>query len=313
MDRLTDTMDGPDSRSHPLRPYVVAPSPEDWLSAGDTVFGGGHASTSSAVNGPAIASTGVRASGIARSARVNNVYGLPGSDGIDDYPGMMSGVNIGAGLADAFSRLLSAGALSYASVACVMPFEVAKTLLQVQWIPKADVELLNEEEDIDGDEDALRQHQQEQRGIMPDPIEELADEEEAQSYFQDLTEGNHFSWRDGDDARPSRRRPHRRRTQRAEHSPGADDADTRQMSERPDTLAPDIVVTGPQTAHRDQAGYILRRSIFDQETKPDWILPFTVTGGVWDMMKAMGNWKVEGWLSLWKGVFAITFPARAGS
>ncbi|KAG8931042.1 hypothetical protein FRC03_002023 [Tulasnella sp. 419] len=39
-----------------------------------------------------------------------------------------------------FSDAMAAGLLQYASTALVMPFEVAKILLQVQWIPREDVE-----------------------------------------------------------------------------------------------------------------------------------------------------------------------------
>lgn len=51
------------------------------------------------------------------------------------------------------------------------------------------------------------------------------------------------------------------------------------------------------------SGY-LRRSGVDDEmlgTKPEWTMPIVVQGGVWDMIKAVGKWKGEGWASLWKG------------
>lgn len=36
-------------------------------------------------------------------------------------------------------------------------------------------------------------------------------------------------------------------------------------------------------------------------TKPEWVMPVVVQGGVWDMIKTVGRWKGEGWASLWKG------------
>lgn len=38
------------------------------------------------------------------------------------------------------SYFLASVTLGYAGMATVMPFEVAKTLLQVQWIPKGDLD-----------------------------------------------------------------------------------------------------------------------------------------------------------------------------
>lgn len=49
------------------------------------------------------------------------------------------------------SDALAAAVLSYASTAVVMPFEVAKVLLQVQWIPKEEVaDALDPPEELPG-------------------------------------------------------------------------------------------------------------------------------------------------------------------
>lgn len=52
------------------------------------------------------------------------------------------------------------------------------------------------------------------------------------------------------------------------------------------------------------SGYLMRSGISDVGlgTKPEWIMPVVVQGGVWEMMKTVGKWKGEGWASLWKGV-----------
>lgn len=59
------------------------------------------------------------------------------------------------------------------------------------------------------------------------------------------------------------------------------------------------------------SGYLLRSGISDAAmgTKPEWIMPVVVQGGVWDMMKTLGRWKGEGWASLWKGASALS-PAQ---
>lgn len=44
-------------------------------------------------------------------------------------------------------------------------------------------------------------------------------------------------------------------------------------------------------------------------TKPEWIMPVVVQGGVWEMMRTVGKWKGEGWASLWKGSKKL-FPSE---
>lgn len=47
----------------------------------------------------------------------------------------------------------------------------------------------------------------------------------------------------------------------------------------------------------------MRSGVRDERygTKPEWIMPVVVQGGVWDMIRTVGRWKGEGWASLWKG------------
>ncbi|CAD6573204.1 MAG: hypothetical protein CYPHOPRED_005092 [Cyphobasidiales sp. Tagirdzhanova-0007] len=233
-----DTSKSQKSQMHPLRPYsyYVAPSPEDFT------------------NAPSSSSSSTR------PARYASVTGLLDEDGLDT-PSTVVGVLRG---------LLSTGLLGFASTACVMPFEVGKTMMQVQWIPKADVELLN-----DSDEDQVGEQPGSNAGQVIYDVDELSDEDDAQAYFHDLNNSSTGNQHSG-----TRRAP---------------DGGARRR--RPPLETPSISVT----RDRDASGYIIRRSIFEQSTKPEWILPFTVTGGVWDMMKAIGRWKSEGWLSLWKG------------
>lgn len=271
--------------AHRLRPYVVAPSPEDFLSQPDGVFG-----ASNSYNHIAAAAASTSSSG--RYTSISDIYG--GVNAVVAPPdGLLPVHNPADTLGDVLSKLASAGALSFASIACVMPFEVAKTLLQVQWIPKADVELLNDDDD---QEDVDNASHLEEHGNVYDPADSLDDEQEAQAYFRDLTEGNHFAWQREDGPRQNTQR---RRRFRGQSTDEAHEGAGERLSAT--GVTPSVTVSRPATIHRDTAGYIVRRSIFDQDTKPDWILPFTVTGGVWDMMKAVGRWKPEGWLCLWKG------------
>lgn len=62
------------------------------------------------------------------------------------------------------------------------------------------------------------------------------------------------------------------------------------------------------------SGYLARTGVNDDAlgTKPEWVMPVVVQGGVWDMMKTLGRWKGEGWWSLWKGAFARAFRRGVG-
>lgn len=60
----------------------------------------------------------------------------------------------------------------------------------------------------------------------------------------------------------------------------------------------------------DERGYIVRRDITDAATRPDWLLPPGLAGGVWTMMKQVAHWKPEGWLALWKGEATLRLRLR---
>lgn len=229
-----------------------------------------------------MASGGI-SSGVALPSRYAAVHDLIDDSEFSDVPRSVPG----------FIRYwASASVLGYASTACVMPFEVGKILLQIQWIPKADVQILNEE--TDDEEDGPEED------VIYD-VEELSDEDDAQAYFHDL---NNNSQRSGERRRGARQGGYTSSRNRRSRGGGGsgrasppDEQEEDRRTLRPPLGAPSLSVT----AVRDSSGYIVRRSIFESATKPEWILPFTVTGGVWEMMKAIGRWKGEGWWSLWKG------------
>ncbi|KDQ20648.1 hypothetical protein BOTBODRAFT_151452 [Botryobasidium botryosum FD-172 SS1] len=132
--------------------------------------------------------------------------------------------------------LIGAALLQFAGTAIANPFEVGKTLLQIQWVPKSG-SLVSETLDTEETE--------EDEG-------ELSDSSEA-SYFQDPSETTTFA--------PTPHRPRR----------------------------------------VDEQGYVIRQSVLDRSTRPDYIIPVGPQEGVWGMIKRVGRWKTEGWLSLWKG------------
>lgn len=51
----------------------------------------------------------------------------------------------------------------------------------------------------------------------------------------------------------------------------------------------------------DEEGYVLRKSPADKATRPQFVIAIGPSEGVWGMMKRVGRWQTEGWLSLWKG------------
>lgn len=51
----------------------------------------------------------------------------------------------------------------------------------------------------------------------------------------------------------------------------------------------------------DERGYIIRQSVLDEATIPEYVIPVGSAAGTWGMMKRLGRFRPEGWLSLWKG------------
>jgi fusion and transport protein UGO1 len=64
----------------------------------------------------------------------------------------------------------------------------------------------------------------------------------------------------------------------------------------------------------DERGYIIRRSVMEVGTRPEFVIPVGSAGGVWDMIKRVGRFRSEGWLALWKGASATrSCISRAGT
>jgi fusion and transport protein UGO1 len=55
----------------------------------------------------------------------------------------------------------------------------------------------------------------------------------------------------------------------------------------------------------DERGYIVRRSVLEEGTRPEYIIPVGSADGVWGMIKRIGRFRGEGWLALWKGTLIV--------
>jgi fusion and transport protein UGO1 len=54
----------------------------------------------------------------------------------------------------------------------------------------------------------------------------------------------------------------------------------------------------------DEQGHV-RRSVLEEGTRPEYIIPVGSANGVWGMMRRVGHFRGEGWLALWKGTTNI--------
>jgi fusion and transport protein UGO1 len=108
--------------SHPLRPYSVSTKPEDWA------WNPTDHTSSSAPHPPTGSST-------PPSLRLPSTNRYESSVGdLDESP--VSFPNAGTIL----RSFVTSSALSFVGVALVQPFEVGKTLAQVQWVPRDGLE-----------------------------------------------------------------------------------------------------------------------------------------------------------------------------
>ncbi|KAI0274869.1 mitochondrial carrier domain-containing protein [Gloeopeniophorella convolvens] len=58
----------------------------------------------------------------------------------------------------------------------------------------------------------------------------------------------------------------------------------------------------PAPRPADERGYIVRKNVLEEGTRPSYIIPVGSADGVWAMMKKVGRFRGEGWLALWKGL-----------
>ncbi|KAA1468497.1 mitochondrial carrier [Dentipellis sp. KUC8613] len=70
---------------------------------------------------------------------------------------------------------------------------------------------------------------------------------------------------------------------------------------------------GPPPRPVDDQGYVLRKSVMEEGTRPEYVIPVGSADGVWSMIKRVGRFKNEGWLSLWKGLLTTTISGVLSS
>ena len=64
----------------------------------------------------------------------------------------------------------------------------------------------------------------------------------------------------------------------------------------------------PPARIADERGYVVRQSVLDEGATPEYVMPVGSADGTWGMIKQLGRFRSEGWLSLWKGLQRITSP-----
>lgn len=97
------------------------------------------------------------------------------------------------------------------------------------------------------------------------------------------------------------------RTMSEAHTPKSSD-ESGEESYFADPSNPNSSTTARYSAQRpvDERGYVIRSSVLEDSTRPDYIIPVGSADGVWSMIKKVGRFRGEGWLSLWKGVPSST-------
>ncbi|KAN0061808.1 hypothetical protein ACQY0O_005801 [Thecaphora frezii] len=286
--------------AHPLRPYYQPPD--------ESVF---------VASAPRFSTTGVphssaRATGSSRAASrsppftsATNRY-VTASDAPSYVATSSSGLapDGAANFADMARALLVSGALQYTSTCLAMPFEVGKLLLQVQWVPRDEVW-------VEITQAAAAKKLAEQREMQAKARNE-APEQHGQEQDRDEQAAEKDVW-GGEDFAPEAEEWQEERNAQGEYGESgymeegelSDEQEAeayfRDLSSRP--ARPDSSLYSAKRRRRkqvDSGGYVMRRSIHDDGTRPEFVMPVVVRGGVWEMIKAVGRGK-EGWLGLWKG------------
>ncbi|KAG0165096.1 hypothetical protein DFQ28_009226 [Apophysomyces sp. BC1034] len=164
-------------------------------------------------------------------------------------------------------ELINFTVLKYLTTAISSPFEVSKTLLQVQYMPHEDVEVIaptaqdNTRPEADGDND----------DELPQEEEEDEQEEDEYDFY-----GN--------------QRSRGRRRYSAGGTP---------------FQAPSLDIDDPAFRRKmplDESGYVVRASVYDDSTRPGHQIK-PIEGGVWQGVGKLLKHPHEGWRSLFKGQY----------
>lgn len=151
-------------------------------------------------------------------------------------------------------------ALQFTSNFLAMPFEVGKLLLQVQWVPNEQAW------------DRMNAPQKSKATPMASDDIDTEDPWSGRSAWQEKSEAEE----EEDDADP----------ERYFRNVSAPPLQRRESASRPHGT--------------DGSGYVVRHSLYDEDARPEFVMPIVARGGVWEMIKAVARSK-EGWMGLWKG------------
>lgn len=292
---------------------------------------GGQGGTSSSSSTGRAGSTSYVQPGLAASNR------YAAASTFDDADDKLMGIGSG-GASDMARALLVGAAFQYTSTCLAMPFEVGKLLLQIQWVPRDDVWVAFGEKEREEEMARLGlrhsgssrlQHQRRSRashgggggvasssGKQPIGRNEWAegdasrsddsfaseedDNDDLESPLSGADDPSPGEWTEGQDS--AGHRAGRDFGGEDDELSDEDDAEAyfRDLSS---TSARDGATAAAMRQRRkktDSSGYVMRKSIHEDGTRPDFVMPVVVRGGVWEMIKAVGRGK-EGWLGLWKG------------
>ncbi|KDN44951.1 mitochondrial carrier [Tilletiaria anomala UBC 951] len=229
--------------------------------------------------------------------------------------------------------LLVAGGLQYASTLLAMPFEVGKLLLQIQWAPREDVWVkhtiragaraqqqgvlasnrkarsakasVTDENgtQVWGDEGRMKRRRLSEAGMVAPRETDMNNVDEPEDMYEGGSPTELLPEAEGDWGELEGK------DFGGEDDELSDEEDAEKyfndLSSRPQrsfASSSHQGVSGTRRKATDQTGYVMRKNMFDEGTRPEFVMPVVFTGGVWEMIKAVARGR-EGWLGLWKGSF----------
>jgi mitochondrial fusion and transport protein UGO1 len=84
-----------------------------------------------------------------------------------------------------------------------------------------------------------------------------------------------------------------------------DDSEERYFTDPNSSTSAAAVSRYPPPRPADERGYVVRRSVMEDGTRPEYVIPVGSADGAWGMIKCVGRFRGEGWMSLWKGKMFI--------
>ncbi|SJX60587.1 related to UGO1-outer membrane component of the mitochondrial fusion machinery [Sporisorium reilianum f. sp. reilianum] len=276
-------------QAHPLRPYYQPPEDSVFIATAPRF-------STTGTPGASAASSSSKTFAAAAASKPNTNRYMSSNDA-KPYVATTSAGGFGeadASISDIFRALLVSGALQYTSTCLAMPFEVGKLLLQVQWVPRDDVWISITQQAALAQRRTITTTTARQPKV---PRPQSQEEEDQEAWEQEVApEAN--EWDEEANAQQDELEDELFEADLSDE----DDADAyfRDVTSRPSR--PDTSLYSGRKKRRmvDASGYVMRKSVYDQGARPEFVMPVVVRGGVWEMMKAVGRGK-EGWLGLWKG------------